>query len=417
MNSTNKSNGLTSLIFSLLLTLLVSACGGGGGGGDSGGSGGGSTNSPTPPRKVDNIIPVSVYSAGNLYALNMPFVSVTLCDVSSSNCTTIDNVLVDTGSTGLRVFASDVSTLNLTQQTVTGNPGDSPIAECMSFTQGVTWGPVKYATVQMGGKIANNIPIQVIADPGFTSTPAACAAQGRALSSLGDLGANGILGIGLLRRDNGWYYKCDVNGANCAYMQQPGANQIPNPVAQFDSDNNGVIITIGAVPESGTSAINGTLTFGIDTQSNNASLNTNTILVDNDPKSLTYGYFKTNVNGIDYPYSYIDSGSNGYFFNMPTPITECFLYPGFYCPGNTLTLNATITGSPGSTAPVNFSFDVGNAGVLLSNYDYFVFNNLGGTASDNSVFDWGLPFFLGKSVYVAMEGGTTAKGTGPYVGF
>jgi len=408
MNPSNKSNELTSIAFSMLLILLVSACGGGGG------------SSEAPPaqvRKAGNIVPISVYSAGNFYALNMPFVSVKVCDPSNSNCTTIDNVLVDTGSVGLRVFASAVSTLNLTQQTVTGTQGDNPIAECLTFTQGITWGPVKYATVQIGEKTANNIPIQVISDPGFTSIPTVCSNEGTVLNTITNLGANGILGIGSLRQDSGWYFRCNNSGANCAYVTQPIANRIPNPVAEFESDNNGVIITLGDVPDSGTSAINGTLTFGIDTQSNNASLHANTILINNDPNSPTYGYFNTVVNGINYPYSFIDSGSNGYFFNMPITITECFLYPGFYCPGNTMTLNATITGHPGSTAPVSFNFDVGNAGVLLSNYDYFVFDNLGGTAVNNEVFDWGLPFFIGKSVYVAMEGSTTAKGTGPYVGW
>jgi hypothetical protein len=41
-----------------------------------------------------------------------------------------------------------------------------------------------------------------------------------------------------------------------------------------------------------------------------------------------------------------------------------------------------------------------------------VFNNIGGPNSGS--FDWGIPFFLGRTVFVGIEGQTSPAGTGPY---
>ena len=48
------------------------------------------------------------------------------------------------------------------------------------------------------------------------------------------------------------------------------------------------------------------------------------------------------------------------------------------------------------------------------------FNNLGGSSGSgpfSSFFDWGLPFFFGRTVFVGIEGQTSPLGTGPYFAF
>lgn len=397
--------------FSLLLTLLISACGGS------------ISFGPNPPDD-SNVVPISVYSGGNFLATNSLFVTIRLCSPNNSaQCTTIDRILVDTGSVGLRVFAqpsnaSALSTLNLTQQTV----GGQPIAECHPFSQGVTWGPIKYATLQIGERVASNVALQVIADPQFAAVPTACTNQGTLLNNVTSLRANGILGLQPFQEDCGddcangaqnVYFSCSTNNNNCVNTTQALANQLQNPVTLFGSDNNGVIITLDSVPSDGATFVNGTLTFGVDTRSNNASTNSNTIVLDEN------GFFTTTLNGTNYPASFFDTGSNGYFFDAPAfnAISGCANYPGFYCPPNTLTLNATMTGAAGSTSPANVSFNIANADSLFDNQDYFAFNNIGGDIGDNTLFDWGLPFFYGRSVYIVIDGQSSNRGDGPYVGW
>jgi hypothetical protein len=41
----------------------------------------------------------------------------------------------------------------------------------------------------------------------------------------------------------------------------------------------------------------------------------------------------------------------------------------------------------------------------------------GGEPTLDASFDWGLPFFFGRTVFTAIEGMSTPGGTGPYFAF
>jgi hypothetical protein len=91
---------------------------------------------------------------------------------------------------------------------------------------------------------------------------------------------------------------------------------------------------------------------------------------------------------------------------------------GLYCPGASapLALSASIQGSDGSSRQVDFA--IGDALTLLqAQPTYNAFSNFGGPLGDATAFDWGLPFFYGRSVYVAIEGQSTGGATGPYFAF
>src|SRR5262249_40579084 len=93
---------------------------------------------------------------------------------------------------------------------------------------------------------------------------------------------------------------------------------------------------------------------------------------------------------------------------------------GFYCPASILTRSPTIKSFTGVQTTVQIL--VQNADQLFSG-NLNVFNDLAGpvtspglqTASDS--FDFGLPFFLGKSVYEVFETGSSSGGAGPFVAF
>ncbi len=66
----------------------------------------------------------------------------------------------------------------------------------------------------------------------------------------------------------------------------------------------------------------------------------------------------------------------------------------------------------------NLTFGVGNTQTMLNN-NFDAYPQLAGTipAGNVGTFDYGLPFFFGKRVAVAVQGAMTKAGTGPYIAF
>jgi hypothetical protein len=86
----------------------------------------------------------------------------------------------------------------------------------------------------------------------------------------------------------------------------------------------------------------------------------------------------------------------------------CSLAPNdFYCPSSPQNLSAIIQ-LQASTTSVNFT--IANADALFKRSGNYAFSNLGGPLGA-SYFDWGLPFFFGRSVFTVMEGKTVNTGS------
>jgi hypothetical protein len=349
-------------------------------------------------------------------SVDVPFISVTLCVPGTTNCQTIDSVIVDTGSTGMRVMSSVLSS-SLTLPQAMATTGDA-LAECYTFDDGYTWGSVRMVDIKIGSEVAANVPIHVIGDPAFTTVPSDCSSAGPSEDTVADFGGNGIIGINQIVADcgddcantsnplTGAYYSC--SGATCTAVAVADANQVSNPIASFATDNNGAVMQLPDVAASGAVTLSGALIFGIGTQSNNGLGSATVQTVDQD------GNFTTIFNGQTLDTSYIDSGTNSLSFN-DTTITQCTgQLSGWYCPASTSSLTAQNKGLNGVSTMV--SFNVANAQTLFNNASYTAFDDLAGTG-DNSSFDWGLPFFMGRSVFVALDGASTPGGAGPYFAY
>lgn len=359
--------------------------------------------------------------AGAQYT-NGIFATVTLCVPGTSDCQTFDHLLVDTGSVGVRVLESE---LRLALPAVTNN--NLPVAECTPFVDGTAWGPVRTADVRVGAEAAPGLSVQVIGEGTF-AMPFSC--TGTPITTLQELSANGILGIGTYLQDcgsscalgagstlnPGLYYSCS-SAAACTAAAMPVTAQVANPVAAFPVDNNGTIIRLANVPTRGAPSAPGVLIFGIGTQANNGLGDATVLGLDG------RGFVDTTfpANGSTTYTAYLDSGSNALFFldAKTTKIAQCAGSSSFYCPPSTVNLNARVSAANGASTTVAFS--VANADKLDGSA--FAFSNLAGPMpgfpTDTSVpgFDWGLPFYFGRSVYTALEKRETPNGPGPYFAF
>ena len=410
----------TKTLFSVAVMSLLGACGGG------------SSQQSTPCIMVD---PPATTDANTIGLIVDPgpqcvgytnglFATVTLCEPGTTTCQTFDHLLVDTGSVGVRVLESE---LTLALPAVTNTRG-LPLAECTPFVDGTAWGPVRIADVMLGGESAANLPIQVIGEKTY-AMPISC--TGSAITDFKTLAANGILGVGLYTQDCGdpcaqpvtsWsnpglYYTCS-SSQSCAVAAVPLLQQVSHPVAAFSVDNNGTIIQLPAIPTSGAPSVSGWLTFGIGTQANNGLGNATVFALD--PKGFVSTTFP--VAGTTSYTSYLDSGSNGLFFldAATTNLKQCTRgLSSFYCPASTTALSAMLSSANGASAIIAFSVASASQLDALA----FAFDNLAGPMpgfpTDTTVpgFDWGLPFFFGRTVYTAIEGQSTPAVVGPYFAF
>jgi hypothetical protein len=398
---------------------LLAGCGGGAGSSTATDSKPGTIEQPV--ALGNNVVPISIDAGPNpsTYQVNSPYVSVKVCAPGTNQCQTIDHVLLDTGSVGLRLLASQIpSTLKL------ASPNAGNVFSCQQYIDGsFTWGAVKVADIQLGSKLAGSVPIQLISAP--SSAQSANCSFGNSNSSSAHLGANGILGIGFNREDcgslcvtranSGYYYACDSDSSSCTATTMPLAQQIQNPIARLGNENNGFVIVLPSVPNGSAATLQGSLFLGIGTQSNNLPGTVTKLQAggSNGYISATLASATTpDTVSNSFPNSFLDTGSNGLFFDAP--IAGCVPTNGFYCPSSTQNFAVSLSDDMGSVKKTTIS--ISNANTLFSQR-YHALVGLGGSIGAGNSMDLGLPFFYGKSIYFGLDGMPSSLGTGPYYAF
>ncbi len=411
----------TSLIAALSTALLLAACGGGGGNTTSS-----ATPSPTPSTTSDAAPPSNVSMAYNEVAVsirqlgsntttltaNTPYVTVTVCAPGGSPCQSIPDVLVDTGSQGLRLFSAALNStqLNALPQITDGS---STLAACAQFASGYAWGSMRRAVVQIGGETTTGaIPIQIMDDATLPAAPSSCSGTGGVDFASNFYGiANGILGVSNLKYDcgsacaqsakPGVYFAC--TGSSCTRATADTSLQGINPIAAFATDNNGSILALPGVPlPLGAPSANGTLIFGINTQANNTLSGVQLYPLD------SAGNLSMTLNGT--PVSgFVDSGSNGYYLAL-SGVPTCSQASGFYCPSQAFSLAASLQLADRSYGPAQ-NIVIGNAQALFQTQNAAL-PALGGTAAISGFVDLGLPFFYGRRVATGLEGSNASAPNG-----
>ncbi|CAB3754146.1 DUF3443 family protein [Paraburkholderia solisilvae] len=400
---------MKKLLAMLTFVLALAGCGGGGGSNVA-------SNQFASSNQASNTVNVTVDHTFGL--VNAPYVTVTICAPGTSNCATIDHVLVDTGSVGLRLVRSAVpSSLGLVN--VKDAAQGNTLAECVEFGAGIAWGPISTVDLKIAGETASSLPIQIV-DHSFASIPADCANAGPAMDANGatSFGANGLIGVDVLRQDcqtsclvaaASIYYDCA--GSNCTGVGVPQAQQVPNPITLFATDNNGVTLSFPAIGAGGQGSASGTMTFGVNTQSNNilpASAQQITTTV--------FGEVTASFNGLPMA-GIVDSGSGAYFFVDPS-ISQCpssFSNQPWFCPSDPTTISASLQSVSGTTLGV--SFTLFNAISELGNGSNAAHAGIGQNIAlfGEGELDLAMPFFYGKSITMGIQGNDDfSEGTPPF---
>jgi hypothetical protein len=348
---------------------------------------------------------------------------------ATPDCQIIPDVLVDTGTVGLRVLNSALTTIPATELGTIEDSQGNQVEECVQFPDtSYAWGPVLSAGVNIGGETAKTVPIQVIGDTTLPIPASSCLSlgPGPSLDTVAALGANGILGIGNAIQDCGLncaagqtfsgypYYVCPKNVCQAAFV--PVAQQVSNPVAFFIKDNNGVEIILPSISPTGAPSIPyvnadgtglipaGQLIFGVGTESNNALGSATLYALDsngNFPEVVYNGSTYTSGGSVN-------SAVNSLYLANPLTlgVQNCTDNP-YYCPSSTTPVSLTTYGVNGTSGSV--TVNIANADSLFANSDFSAFNDLaqetiGGLLTDQ--FDLGLPFFFGRPVFVGIAGTT-----------
>jgi hypothetical protein len=379
-----------------------------------------------------NLLPINVSQGpGAGLTLNRPYTTITLCMANTPYCQTIDHVLVDTGSTGIRIF-KQVLNANL------AGPEDNQgwLGEYQAFGTGNSWGPVVGRLVTLGGEPSVSLKIQIIDSSWGGGVPDGYSSS---WNSPDDAGFNGILGIGLSNPypwDSGSYFSCQSGVCSILPSQPPIEYALENPVFLLPRDNNGIIISMPKISADGQTSASGTLVLGIGTQPDNDPKNFSANWLFTVPaKGLFEGTAHVTMTAANMSFNWLlpDSGTNSITFAPPLPGSYVHLN-GTYCLPSPLQNFPTLISVPGTTSgtwPFTFAIecvdDLQPPNCVPSNPTQgetlclVAFNDVGAASGIpyDDYFIFGLPLFYDRDVYIVYPDASAPLplGKGPLYGF
>ena len=402
----------------LLTAALMCAC--------VGGNGQTGMSNTVPPINNTLAVIVDAGPSGGGGGINHAYVTVKVCAHGTTKCANIDHVLVDTDSVGLRLVGSVLASAMVALSSEV-DASNHTIEECMTFGGGQTWGPIGSADVSLAGETAAGLPVQVMDDQGVDAPPpASCGASGTLINSVAGFDANGVLGVGVFAQDCGTscvnaasaapiYYGCTAGSSGICTAENVALDQqVTNPVWLFASaDNNGVIVELPNLQNpNGDLTVHGTLLFGLGTQADNALPASGLTVLGTDAS----GNFTANYKGTVLP-SVIDSGSDAFEFDDAS-IPPCSgpAFVGYYCPTPApLPLSAVNSGVGANSGSNTVQFALANPdSTFIQNA--VAFTDLGG-GGGSTEFIWGMPYFYGRNIYIALESRIAGPYTGPFFAY
>jgi hypothetical protein len=254
--------------------------------------------------------------------------------------------------------------------------------------------------------------------------PATCGANGTLINDVAGFGANGVLGVGVFGQDCGSacvsathplpvYYGCDAAGA-CSAENVALSQQVANIVAQFVTDNNGIIINLpNLVNANGDATVQGELIFGLSTQADNMMPATGITVLGADSSGDFTATYNGSVTALP---AIIDSGTDAYAFDDPgIAVCSTGAFIGYYCPAVApQTAFAVNTGVGLNTASNTVNFAIADPNTFVAGAAALT-DLAGGGGSTN--FTWGMPFFYGRPIYLGINGRVAGAYTGPFYAY
>ncbi len=403
------------------------------------------SNTPSEAaRLAPNAVPIRLGMAPDGVNQNRILVTVRVCAHGTSTCADVPDVLIDTGSTGLRLQKSALDQVApgfVGALPPIGAPDGGTLAGCTYFGSSDAWG--RFYDLDVGfpdapALVARDVKVQVTDnDKDAPDRPSWTTPAGKShRCEPGHATSNGTLGIGAQASDcrepctmlpaKPKYFRCQGQSCTPLTGNVPERFRVHNPVLSFARVDgkgfyNGIAIDFPAPASEGLDTLPGTLSFGfgVDPGHTTAAV----VLLPSTGYFTTYALSPGADKSTAFVYgaSYFDTGTQYLTFEPGnTNIPKCSDNDTRYCPSSQAKVNLWLVSASRSGAdPGSPAASGGTASPVIVNVGKWNGPSSRGygaltdaaevapsTKDDPSSrsFVLGAPFFVNRRVHVLIDG-------------